>query len=248
MAPADSGGEAGAKFFAGGGSLKKHLEHDKNCLTCEKRRKTAEKCAVLEEMIGMKKNCFAWTDDPNWLKKLQKESAYYEEVHADNRIAAEWLLYYHEKKKKYHEKYDRILNAYSHILERTGGRGNMPSDITGRKGIKLAEMDAMHKWLELVEEVEQKLPWKKQIFLRLRREYRHARGPKGWTSAIQWKYTQEVAALMGKDPEDTWIENPRTFWVWWREIVDYTVRLAAKRKLLTERNSDTAQKEIDRVI
>ena len=54
------------------------------------------------------------------------------------------------------------------------------SDPTGRKGIMLATLDdlrATERWLEWCQEVEAALPWKMQIFLRLRREYRHRRGP-----------------------------------------------------------------------
>jgi hypothetical protein len=70
-------------------------------------------------------------------------------------------------------------------------------------------MDAMHNWLELDEEWNKNC-LKEQIFLRLRRntDTPEAEGVHRPYSEIYAR----GAALMGKDPEDTWIENPN-IWV-----------------------------------
>jgi len=46
------------------------------CNTCEKtvvnKNGKYEKCKVLSEMIGLKKDCFAWTNDPRWEEKVNQ--------------------------------------------------------------------------------------------------------------------------------------------------------------------------------
>ena len=109
------------------------------------------------------------------------------------------------------------------------------SDPTGRKGIMLATLDDLRtteRWLEWCQEVEAALPWKMQIFLRLRREYRHRRGPHRWTAAVQHRYAQEIAERLGKRVEDVWIEDRNTFTGWWNRILQFGAIRAAKLGLL----------------
>jgi hypothetical protein len=109
------------------------------------------------------------------------------------------------------------------------------SDPTGRKGIRLAALDDLRtteRWLEWCREAEAALPWKMQIFLRLRREYRHRRGPHGWTAAVQHRYAQEIAERLGKRVEDVWIEDRNTFTGWWNRILQFGAIRAAKLGLL----------------
>lgn len=154
-----------------------------------------------------------------------------QEAKKDNRIAAGWLLYYHERKKEYDSRREAILYASPDPPDGQP-RGTATGDTTGSKGARLAELHADGAWLALIEDVERRLPWKMQIFLRLRREYRFARGRRGWTAAVQWRYAEEVAARLKKDPTDTWIESRSTFSRWWDRIVEYTVRAALKKNLL----------------
>jgi hypothetical protein len=156
-----------------------------------------------------------------------------QEVKDDNRVVAGWLLYYHERKADYERRRETILHSSGASAFDGQPRGTDLGDTTGRKGDKLAELhERTGDWLELVEDVERRLPWKMQIFLRLRREYRYARGRNGWTAAVQHKYADEIAARLKKKPEDTWIESRNTFTRWWDKIIEYTGRLAAKKGLL----------------
>jgi len=46
----------------------------RNCDTCAKKRAKKngkEGCTVLTEMIGRNGDCWSWTDDPNWVVKVQ---------------------------------------------------------------------------------------------------------------------------------------------------------------------------------
>lgn len=45
------------------------------CDTCKRRR--GVRCAVLLEMIGRKKDCSFWTDDPDWERKADAAVAAY---------------------------------------------------------------------------------------------------------------------------------------------------------------------------
>lgn len=142
------------------------------------------------------------------------------------------MLYYEEYKREYQELLDdAIQGSRPNLTDPRTGKTNAISDPTARAGILLMHSDHA-RWLALVEEVEERLPWKMQVFLRLRREHRHARGNQGWVAPVQWGYAEAIAERTGKQLEDVWIESRNTFGAWWRLIVDYTVRLAAKRGLL----------------
>lgn len=154
------------------------------------------------------------------------------EIREDNKIVSAWLLYYPERRKEYWCRREEIIYSSAPLYDSVPGGKNKMGDPTGRKGQKLADLQETERWLELVEEVERRLPWKMQVFLNLRREYRHARGRQGWTAAVQWRFSHEVAERLGKRPEDTWVESRNTFTRWWDRIVEYTVRLAAKNGLL----------------
>ncbi|OPY63664.1 MAG: hypothetical protein A4E56_00387 [Pelotomaculum sp. PtaU1.Bin065] len=143
-----------------------------------------------------------------------------EEVKRDNKIVTDWLLFYDEHKKEYLRRRECSVSDSS------------ASYISSISYNSLYDLMEVERWLNLIEEIEQRLPWKMHIFLRLRREYRHVTGRKGWTTAVQWRYTYEVAERLGKNPEDTWVESRFILNRWWDKILDYTVRLAAKRGLL----------------
>lgn len=155
------------------------------------------------------------------------------EIKNDNRKVAGWLLYYHERKQEYLAKREGILHSSGPTLsDAIPGAKNAAGDPTGRKGQKLGDLQKTEQWLNLIEEVERRLPDKMAIFLKLRREYRHARGRNGWVAPVQHKYAQEMANLLGKKHEEVWIESRTTFYYWWERIVEYTARIASKRGLL----------------
>lgn len=49
----------------------------RGCKTCMKRWK--QRCGVLKEPIGLREECWAWTDDPDWWRKVQAAMARYKE-------------------------------------------------------------------------------------------------------------------------------------------------------------------------
>ena len=173
-------------------------------------------------------------------------SAMDDELREDFGIISDWLLNYEDYLADYEYRRAQLAEARETVIDATprpspddpaSGRNSVRtvSDPTGRKGIMLATLDdlrATERWLEWCQEVEAALPWKMQIFLRLRREYRHRRGPHGWTAAVQHRYAQEIAERLGKRVEDVWIEDRNTFTGWWNRILQFGAIRAAKLGLL----------------
>lgn len=154
-----------------------------------------------------------------------------EEARLDNEAVADWLLMYEERRQEYLELLEDAACPVGVDLSQPRANTNAVSDPTARAAIRLAETN-YSAWLAVVEEVERRLSWRLQVFLRLRREHRHARGNQGWVVQVQRRYAEVVAAKTGEDIEDTWISSRTTFTVWWRQIIEYTVRAAARRGLL----------------
>ncbi|GAV24792.1 hypothetical protein ciss_07250 [Carboxydothermus islandicus] len=154
------------------------------------------------------------------------------EFKKENRKVANWLLFYEERKAEYERLREAIIESSPCLTDAVPGGKNAVSDPTARKAVELARLQETEKWLQLVEEVENRLPLKMKVFLRLRREYRYRTGRNGWIAPVQWRYAQELAKILGKNPEDTWIESRTTFYYWWERIVEYAARLAAKKGLL----------------
>lgn len=50
---------------------------DKNCETCQRFNKRTKQCHVMKELI---KDCWAWTDDKDWFKKVKQAVYEYKEM------------------------------------------------------------------------------------------------------------------------------------------------------------------------
>ena len=48
----------------------------KTCNTCKKKM-SMNQCKVLTDMIGEKRDCWAWTDDPDWENKVRQATKNY---------------------------------------------------------------------------------------------------------------------------------------------------------------------------
>ena len=156
-----------------------------------------------------------------------------EEKARDNRIVSGWLLNYHERKKQYEQKREEILHSSTNSTYReTPGRTTAITDTTARKGQELARLKNTEQWLDLVEELERRLPRKMKIILRLRRECKLSSRKRGyWIFYVQRKYVEEIAAATRRKEEDVWI-GEHAIQKWWERILEYAARLAGKRGLL----------------
>ena len=157
------------------------------------------------------------------------------EIRNENRKVAYYLLNYPDIKEELKEQRLLILNATHHPDDPAPGRNTPrePSDPTGAVVVQLSELHERERWIQLCEDVAAGLPWKKQIILQLRQEMRGAsRRTGGWRPYMQWRYSELVAKKLKKPVADVYIEREATFSEWWKQIVEYAARLAAKRGLL----------------
>ena len=157
------------------------------------------------------------------------------EIRNENRKVAYYLLNYPDIKEELEEQRLLILNATHHPDDPAPGRNTPrePSDPTGAVVVQLSELHERERWIQLCEDVAAGLPWKKQIILQLRQEMRGAsRRTGGWRPYMQWRYSELVAKKLKKPVADVYIEREATFSEWWKQIVEYAARLAAKRGLL----------------
>ncbi len=155
---------------------------------------------------------------------------YQETSKQENRVAEDWLLYRAEKEEEIAAAREDILgrSPSSSVVDMSNVTGSCKTDKTGRQGVLLGELQIREQWLSLVSEYEESLPREKQIFLRLRREYRHYKGNRGWTSAIQYKFGEQLDREMGREG----IRHRNTLSTWWREIVQELAREALRRGML----------------
>ena len=49
------------------------MDKPRRCQTCRKKDDCGTICKALTKMIGKKRECWDWTDDPDWEKKVQAE-------------------------------------------------------------------------------------------------------------------------------------------------------------------------------
>lgn len=148
-----------------------------------------------------------------------------------DKIAADWMLNY----ETYKHDLDMSIEEITHRRETclSGVRGSMPGDDTGNRGRALAadEIVRKQKWVGVVASVEQALPQHLQVFLKLRRDYRHRKGPNGWMPIVQIRYATEMARMTHGREENTYRSASRLA-DYWDEIVNYTVRRAIAEGLL----------------
>lgn len=164
-------------------------------------------------------------------------SAWDQETKEENREVSDWLLFVEERRRDYNRSREEIEQSTANP-DGSGIYGSEPGDPTGRLAARLLKLAQTKKWIDLVDEVEEGLPEKMRIFLRVRRECRHAgsrpgrRGRPPWVPYVQRRYAEELAKLLGKREEDVWISSPTTLFDRWEKIVGFAVRKAIRRGLV----------------
>jgi len=153
------------------------------------------------------------------------------EISQDFETAAEWLLFYEDRKKQYFIdlNYIRDESSMPEVFVRTGTTGN----VVLQKVISQAELDKTEKWLLTIEMVESMLGPKKTTFLEVRREARKknrtVNGHEVWRGCVQQRYAEEMARKNNTTMIDQWWITDQTITAWWREMVGLTRLLAYKR-------------------
>ena len=168
----------------------------------------------------------------------------------DNRIASGWLLWVDEREVDMQQHREEIIDASSGAINAAGitvigkgqragvGHWQVPyikttpsSDSTGSRGAALADLGEVEKWIALVREVEQQLPWKMAILLRLKQDCRNSHRGR-WVAYCQSNYVDQVAHRLKKRRTDIITPSRNTLCEWWEKIVIWTVVKAAKNNLL----------------
>jgi len=144
---------------------------------------------------------------------------------ARDQIAAEWLLETDLRRIELQITEEKILECRG--SNETGIRGSKPGDETANRGQAMAAPDITRtkKWLAVIDRIEKALPQHLKVLLRLRREYRHRRGPNGWMPIVQHRYAEVMAKLTCQREEETYRSASRMA-DYWDEIVNFTVREA----------------------
>ena len=149
-----------------------------------------------------------------------------------DKIAAEWLLDYHVRKKQ-HEQQQKNYSVLSSTTYNGMPHGTDIGRPTENKGIGLAELDEKQLWILTIEDTESTLSKKKQVFIEFRRraeqlEFIKEVGRPGWVDYVQVKYAEWHEREYGK----AYLPSKNTLHSWWNEIIDVAVRIAIRRGCL----------------
>lgn len=117
-------------------------------------------------------------------------------------VAEDFLLNIADKREEY---------ARAILIWQRKGRGHEPH-----------HLERLRKFIELVDEIETRLPHHLAVFLIIRRDYRHYHGTKGWTEEVDIRLREQGICRDAR----------QTISSWWRKIVTMTMFVAAKRGLL----------------
>jgi len=148
------------------------------------------------------------------------------QIKHENRVAADWIIHYRERKRAHIERRQEIQAGTRERNENIGGgRSSVPGRPVEATACKLAEHDESNtaKWLQVVENVKLVLSPKKRQLLELRQECRWYISPDGgrpgWIAPVQ----QRFGEITG------WCPAERTIQDMWRDIVATAVRIAIIR-------------------
>lgn len=148
-------------------------------------------------------------------------------IKQENRIAANWLIYYRERKRDYEERRQEIAAGLREKDENVGGgRSSLPGNPVESLVIKVDDYDHNNtaKWLYAVKDVKSIVGPKKKQLLELRQECKFYISPDGgrpgWIAPVQ----QRFGEITGWCPAENKIKEM------WYDIVDLTVRIALIRQ------------------
>jgi hypothetical protein len=141
------------------------------------------------------------------------------EIKEQNKIASDWLIYYHERKESHQAVLEEIQKKPETSFK---AKSNIPQKPTEILALKLAEHSNNNtaKWLYVVECVTKILSPKKALLLKLRQECKFYASPgggrPGWIAAVQYK----MADLTG------WCPNEQYLREMWLDIIHLAIRIA----------------------
>ena len=153
----------------------------------------------------------------------------------DNRTVESWLLFAEDRLTEYQARRQQILDSSPAPPDGMPGAPYRKSDSTGSKGQALAALAEDEGWLVFIKDFNNSLAETAPhlfVVLRLRQEYRHRRGPNGWTGPCMARFPRELATMTGESEAKHFKGSRSTFHCYWREVVDLAAREAIRRGLL----------------
>lgn len=148
------------------------------------------------------------------------------QIRSDNRMAANWLIHYCERKRDFENKKQEIIAGVKAKDENVGGgRSSLPGKPVENVVCRLEayENGNTAKWLQTVEDVKSIVGPKKRQLLELRQECRYYIGPDGgrpgWIAPVQ----QRFGEITGWCPAESTLKDM------WGSIVTLTVYVARLR-------------------
>jgi hypothetical protein len=146
-----------------------------------------------------------------------------EQIKKENRVAANWLIHYRQRKRDHDEHRQEILISKKEYDENVGGgRSSIPGRPTESMACKLDEHDTSNaaRWLLAVENVKIIIGPKKRQLLELRQECRFYISPDGgrpsWIAPVQMRFGEMTG----------WCPAERTIQDMWKDIISIMVRVA----------------------
>ena len=148
-----------------------------------------------------------------------------------DRIAAEWLLNYHDRRRAYIDAQESYT-ALSATVNTGMPHGSGTSNPTEQRALSLTELERQKLWIMTVEDAEKVFGEKKREFLNMRRYADGVEstcvGRPGWVDCVQARYADWHEQRYGK----ACAPARMTMYKWWDEIVEVTVRIAIRRGLV----------------
>ena len=148
-----------------------------------------------------------------------------------DRIAAEWLLNYHDRRRAYIDAQESYTALSATAI--TGmPHGSGTSNPTEQRALSLAELERQKMWIMTVEDTEAIFGEKKKAFIEMRRFAENINtgevGRPGWVDYVQARYADWHERQYGK----AFVPSKKTMQNWWNDIIEVAVRVAIRRGIL----------------
>lgn len=150
----------------------------------------------------------------------------------DRKIAARFILNFEAEQKQYDKAKRDYLERQKRIVEKVGGKGNMPGNPTQAAAIRSAQYDLDNPdylWLQAVSIALKTFGERKRIFISVRQEaaqkgdYNGGRpGRRAWVVYTQRRYAEEIQKRFIN--AHGWL-GERTVKAWWSQILDCIVEI-----------------------
>ena len=150
----------------------------------------------------------------------------------DRKIAARFILNFEAEQKQYDKAKRDYLERQKHIVEKVGGKGNMPGNPTQAAAIRSAQYDIDNPdylWLKAVEIALRTFGERKRIFISVRQEaaqrggYNEGRpGRRAWVVYTQRRYSEEIGKRFLN--ANGWMSD-KTIRLWWSQVLDCIVEI-----------------------